>query len=303
MNPSSFFSKILGFILIFSFLVGCSERAVPVEQPTQMPAPQLATATLVEQIPTETVEKKSTNAQDVIAEQGVQEWDLLWVSDSSGWGVAEIYGAYLAEDLGIKINVLDKWMGGLSAGEILMPLKGGHTYNMDLEKMRAYFQEAEIIVIYGNPLKSISEDNPMDWNCGTDELQACYVNSCGMDTFELYIEHLKEIYTIILSERDGEPTMIRTFDAYNPIMVRNCTPDDTFKACLECWENFNKAIHQAADEIGVPVAKVFDAWNGPDHREDPSEKGYTKDGVHPNETGARIIADLLRAIGYQMIIP
>jgi hypothetical protein len=250
-----------------------------------------------------TGESRSKTAQEVIAEQGVQEWDLLWVSDSSGWGVAEIYGAYLAEDLGIKINVMDKCMGFLSAGEILMPLKGEHTYNLELEKMRNYFQEAEIIVIYGNPEKSISEENPMDWNCGQDGLNTCYVNSCGMEAFELYIEHMKEIYAVIFSEREGQPTMLRTFDAYNPRLVRQCTPDGAFDACLECWENYNKAIHQAADEMGVPVAGVFVAWNGPDHTEDPNEKGYTKDGVHPNETGARVIADLLRATGYEMIIP
>ena len=303
MKPSRIFSKIIGIVLIFSFLVGCSEPATPTELSAQVPTPDLPTAILDEQIPTNPLDKRSTSAQDIIAEMGVQEWDLLWVSDSSGWGVADIFAAYLAEDLGININVMDKWMGGLSAGEILMPLKGEPTYNMDLEKMRTYFHEAEIIVMYGNPLKSISEDHPMDWNCGTDALQACYVNSCGMETFGLYIEHLKEIYAIILSERDGEPTMIRTFDAYNPTIVQQCTPDGVFDACLECWENYNKAIHQAADEMGVPVANVFDAWNGPDHREDPNEKGYTKDGVHPNETGAKAIADLLRAIGYQMIIP
>lgn len=248
-------------------------------------------------------EEKPISAQDVIAEQGVEEWDLLWVSDSSGWGVAEIYGAYLAEDLGIKINVMDNWMGGLAAGEILMPLKGEHTYNLDLENMRDYFQEAEIIVIYGNPEGSISEENPMDWNCGQDELQSCFVNSCGMETFELYIQHMKEIYGIIFAERAGKPTMLRTFDAYNPRYVSKCTPDGVFDACLECWENYNKAIHQAADEMGVPVANVFDTWNGPDHREDPNDKGYTIDGVHPNETGAGVIADLLRGIGYGMVIP
>jgi lysophospholipase L1-like esterase len=143
----------------------------------------------------------------------------------------------------------------------------------------------------------------MDWNCGQDELHSCYVNSCGMETFELYIEHLQEIYSIIFTVRAGKPTMVRAFDAYNPRIVQDCTPDGAFEACLDCFENYNKAIHQAADEMGVPVANVFDAWNGPDHTEDPNAKGYTKDGVHPNETVARVIADLLRAIGYEMIIP
>jgi lysophospholipase L1-like esterase len=90
-----------------------------------------------------------------------------------------------------------------------------------------------------------------------------------------------------------------------PLSYLTChrSPDGVFDVCLEFWKNNNNAIHQAAHEMGVPVAKIFDAWNGLDHRDDPNDKGYTKDGVHPNETGARVIADLLREIGYEMVIP
>jgi hypothetical protein len=249
------------------------------------------------------VPEKLMDANEIIAAEGVEEWDLLWVSDSSGWGVADIYGAYLAEDLGIKINVLDKWAGVLAAGAVLEPLQGKPAYNYDLEHMRDYIQEAEIIVFYGNPTLSTSDDHPSDWHCGTNPPQACYVNSCGMETFDQYIKDLKEIYANIYTIRSGKPTMLRSFDAYNPRIVQDCTPDGVFNECLACWENFNSAIHQAGDEMGVPVARVFDAWNGLDHREDPNDKGYTKDGVHPNEVGAEVIAGLIRNLGYKMVIP
>ncbi len=98
--------------------------------------------------------------------------------------------------------------------------------------------------------------------------------------------------------------MIRAFDAYNPRLVSQCLPDGVFDECRACWENYNKAIHIAADEMGVPVANVFDAWNGIDHTEDPNEKGYVRDdGEHPNEKGADVIANLIRNLGYEMVIP
>ena len=247
-----------------------------------------------------------TSTQEVEAvpiTQEDQELDLLWVTDSSGSGVADIYGEFIAQDLGIQVNVLDKWQGGLAAGRLLEALQGETTNNYGLGRMREYVLESEVIVIYGNPEQSVSEDNPWDFNCGQN-LSKCYVNACEMDTFEKYIGDLKEIYSIIFSLREGKPTIIRAIDAYNPRIVSLCTPDGLFDECRQCWENYNDAIHQAADEMGVPVANVFDAWNGLDHTEDPNDKGYTlSDKTHPNKAGATVIAELLRDLGYETIIP
>ena len=241
--------------------------------------------------------------EEVSIIQKDQEWDLLWVTDSSGSGVADIYGEFIAQDLGIQVNVLDKWKGGLAAGRLLKALQGETTNNYDLDRMREYVREAEVIVIYGNPEQSVSDNNPWDWNCGQD-FSKCYVNACEMDTFKKYIEDLKEIYSIIFSLREGKPTIIRAIDAYNPRLVSQCTPDGLFDECRQCWENYNDAIHQAADEMGVPVANVFDAWNGLDHTEDPNDKGYTQsDKAHANKAGATVIAELLRDLGYETIIP
>jgi hypothetical protein len=38
------------------------------------------------------------------------EWDVVFLSDSSGWGVADRYGAYIEQDLDVrtKVHVSDK---------------------------------------------------------------------------------------------------------------------------------------------------------------------------------------------------
>lgn len=231
-------------------------------------------------------------------------WDLLWVTDSSGWGVARIFGEYIAKDNGVEVNVLDKWKGGLSAGRILNALTAQDDPEYDMARLREYIENSEIIVIYGNPEDSKDPSNPWKWNCGQNEVEKCYVNSCDMDTFETYIANLKEIYSIIFELRKGKPTIIRSIDAYNPRLVNQCAPDGSFEECKTCWENYNKAIHQAADEMGVKVAGVFDTWNGLDHTENPVEKGFTQeDKIHPNEKGATVIAQLLRDLKYDPIIP
>lgn len=246
---------------------------------------------------------KTIDAKEIIEKNNVEEWAMLWISDSSGWGVADLYASYVAEDLGIKINLNDQWMGHLAVGEVLDSLNGETNPNMDLMRMSEYIKDADIIVFYGNPNQSLSLNNPGDWSCGESPVDACYVNSCGMETFDIYIEQIKEIYSIIHTLRKGEPTIIRAYDAYNPGINKQCTKSGVYEKCLECWENYNKAIHIAADEKGVPIANVFDAWNGLDHTEDPNDKGYTFDGIHPNEKGAEVTANLLRDLGYEMIIP
>jgi len=235
-----------------------------------------------------------------------KEWDLLFVSDSSGWNVADIYGEMIAEDMGVNVNVMDQWKGGLSLKRLLNALREdlGTDGDADMKKMRESVAQAEVIVVYGNPNGSIMEENPMDWECGESIIKDCYVNNCSMESFQLYIDHFKEVYSIIFELRAGKPTLIRTFDAYNPVLITQCAGNDTVNVCLQCWENYNQAIHTAADEMGIPVANVFDAWNGTDHTEDPNDKGYTQpDGIHPNKEGATVIAQLLRDLGYDPITP
>jgi hypothetical protein len=249
---------------------------------------------------------QANNYQAAKNEAKIEEetWDLLWVTDSSGWGVAEIYGQYIAEDNEVEVNVLDKWKGGLSAGRILNALSNQDDNEYDMTHLRENIAKSEVIVIYGNPEDSENSLVPGDWNCGQNILDKCYVNSCELNNFKTYISDLKEIYSIIFEIRKGMPTIVRAIDAYNPRLASHCTQDDVLNECIECWENYNAAIHQAAQEMGVPVAKVFDAWNGLDHSENPVEKGYTReDNEHPNTKGATVIAQLLRDLGYVPMIP
>ncbi|MGB3699863.1 MAG: SGNH/GDSL hydrolase family protein [Anaerolineales bacterium] len=243
-------------------------------------------------------EQPEDNASDLLA---LEEWDLLWISDSSGWGVAEIYAAYIEEDTGIPVNVYDYWAVSLSAGTIVDILEGGSHPNAELARIPELIPEVEVIVFYANPEESIDEDNPTDSNCAHSSATT-YVNACEMDTFGLYIQHLELIYQHIFELRGDQPIIVRAFDAYNPIPAR-WEEDGTFDACHACWENYNAAIHQAASEYYIPVARVNDAWNGPDHNEDPNDKGYTADGIHPNELGAQVIAEELRKLGYDPDTP
>ena len=233
--------------------------------------------------------------------QEMDEWDLVWISDSSGWDVAEIYASMVEEDTGKKVNVMDNWMGGLSAGYVYTVLKGEPTPNATLEHLGELIKEAEIVVFYANPEESWEEGNPADWMC-VSSISLNYVNNCDMETFDTYIQHLEGIYQLIFELRDGQPTIVRAYDAYNPLIAR-FQEQGAYEDCKACWANYNAAIHQAAASYNIPVAGVAEAWNGPNWDQDPQAMGYTKDSEHPNEVGATIIAQALRELGYEPVVP
>jgi lysophospholipase L1-like esterase len=113
---------------------------------------------------------------------------------------------------------------------------------------------------------------------------------------------LNAIYQKIFELRDGQPTIIRAYDAYNPI-IPNRVGYDGYEDCITCWQNYNQAMHLAAEQNNIPIALVSEAWNGPDYQKNPVELGYTKDGEHPSELGAQVIAQALRDLGYEPVVP
>ena len=61
--------------------------------------------------------------------EGLAEWDVVVIGDSTLWGVAEPYARLVEQERGVKVTLHDDWQGGLSAGTILKALRGdfGHS--------------------------------------------------------------------------------------------------------------------------------------------------------------------------------
>ena len=228
-------------------------------------------------------------------------WELVFFSDSSGWGVADLYAAHLEEDLDVTVEVHDLEASSLSIGSVLAALRGESSRYPASVDVAGLVREAEVVVVYGNPSKSRSESHPWDWNCSSSG--APYARVCAPETFDTYRAHLEAIYEEILRLRGGAPVLIRAFDAYNPL-YSVFREQGVYDECVGCWENYNQAIHQAAAAHNVPVARVFDAFNGPNHDEDPRDKGYIGgDGIHTTAAGRQVIAELLRNVGYEPTLP
>ena len=235
----------------------------------------------------------------------LEKWDLVYICDSTGWGVAEKYAENIERDTKKTVRVKDYAIGGLSALEVLDVLYSDpeELDNNDKFKSLQYdITEAEVVVLFANPRGELSRggvqggmEKCIDYKAGNPP------DSCTPQMYQPFTKNLKAIYKEIFSLRDGEPTIIRAVDLYNPVISEHRKRNMEIE-CRKCQETFNKAIRNAADEFSIPFVSVYDAFNGPDHDEDPREKGYIgDDGIHTSEKGKQLIADLLSKIGYEPV--
>jgi lysophospholipase L1-like esterase len=131
------------------------------------------------------------------------------------------------------------------------------------------------------------------------------------------VANLKTNWTAITAEvlelRSTENTIVRTMDIYNPYVrtdiisdtwQNNCGMTDDcrmtdFKVFKIYFDEANRHIATTSNTKGIPYAQVYLAFNGTTGAEDPKSKGYLSfAGLHPNNTGHRIIAEDLRKRGY-----
>lgn len=235
----------------------------------------------------------------------LEEWDLVYISDSTGWGIADNHAKNIERDTGKSVRVHNYAIGGLQALSILNALQSdpeAETRKGFETSLRADVAEAEVIVFYVNAREDPSEGRVMGG------LANCIGGSrapvdCTPEFHEPYLENLKAVYQKMLALRNGKPTIIRAVDFYNPLISRH-RANNIEVECTQCWEIYNSAVRQAAEEFQIPLVSIYDAFNGPDHDEDPVEKGYIgSDGEHASELGKQVIADLLSEAGYEPVEP
>ena len=231
----------------------------------------------------------------------IEEWDMVYISDSSGWGVPEKFAANIERDTGKQV-VVHRWLkGGLHALTVLEDLQGKPA----LRSLPDDVAEAELIIFFANP-----RGEPEKGGINLGGIETCMDSrscrepeDCSIEYYNSYVDNLKKIYGEIFALREGQATIFRAVDLYNPLISEHqeCGTD---AVCTNCWETFNRAVHQAAEAYGVPVVSVYDLFNGSNHDQDPREKGYIgADGEHTTEIGQQAIADLLSQSGYVPLIP
>lgn len=283
--------RIVIMVVVFVFAaVGCGgdDRA---DDQAQSPPDVTTTPVAAETVTT------ATEAPSAAWPDEGEPWDLLYISDSGGWGVADLLAERAAEALGVEVRVYDHASGGLSAVTALARIRGDMYPNIS-----DWVRESEIIVVYGNP-----EDSGADLEIGTCvststmEREPPAPQTAG--DYQPYREVLDELYAEIWKLREGTPTVLRAIDLYNPV-ISAWREAGIEPECTEHWELWSSVIREAAESNGAVMVSTYDLFNGPDHDEDPREKGYIgSDGEHTTPQGAAAIAAAIAAAGFESTTP
>jgi lysophospholipase L1-like esterase len=143
--------------------------------------------------------------------------------------------------------------------------------------------------------------------CGGADNQDCL--RAGVGLFKSNWDQIMAMFLELRNETSGniKHTIIRTMDIYNPFIAvdsqSDTWPNDAgsdFVVLKPYLEEVNAYIASTSTLAGIPYARVYLAYNGPTGDEDPILKGYIAfDGLHPNDLGHKVMADLLRDLAYQ----
>jgi lysophospholipase L1-like esterase len=229
-------------------------------------------------------------------------WDYVALGDSLATGFGAFkgyvprYEAHVETDTGVAVTRTNLGQNGWTSSQLLSALRNDPTF-------RRATREAEIVT----------------WNIGGNDLRAARNSykkgTCGgadnQDCLRAGVAKLKTNWDAITAEvlelRATSNTIVRTMDIYNPY-VRTDKISDTsqndggmndFQVFKRYVDQVNYHIATTSYTSGIPYAEVYLTFNGTTGDEDPKSMGYLSFyGVHPTNTGHRIIADELRKLGY-----
>ena len=221
-------------------------------------------------------------------------WDLVWFSDSMGWGVAEGWAERIEEAEGVVVRVHDHADGNQSIEQVRDRISGDAAIRQEVA-------DAEIIVVYGNPSRTAPQD--MTTCLATSGARRDPPQIHTSADFRAYGDVFRDIFDEIFELRSGQPTVIRAFDEFSG-MLSGWREAGIEAECTAGWEASAEAIREAAAEYGVLTASFYDGFNGIEHDEDADEKGYiASDKRHASSEGKSAQVEIIHALGYDPIVP
>jgi hypothetical protein len=212
-------------------------------------------------------------------------WDLLYLSDSTGWNVAEKYQRLAAQQLGRPVRLLDARAANRQIGDDLRWVQG-HS---------AEVASAEIVVVWGGPVGSGVKDTLAT---------ACFypLRNPGAVTQEDWAPFgakIGEVLDAVWAARQGQSTVLRVTDIYVPALP-DWSKAGIREECTTSNEAMSAVVRQAAESHGATMVSTYDALNGTDHGDDPGTRGLISgDGVHLSQAGGVVVANALAATGFE----
>jgi lysophospholipase L1-like esterase len=242
------------------------------------------------------------NASTQVAQRGDTTWDLVALGDSTptAYGVrtdnsyVQVYAGYIEEDLGVTVLV-HNWATNSTrtVAEWVEEVRSN-------EELREDLRNAEVITMW------------LGWHdlipsIGAGRGGPCYMRAreVDLDCLAKVTAPMQEAFEDLLSEvvslASPSETLIMIADVGIPsLFVARWSEDGTFdvlkRHAYEVWRDY---IIEAASSHNVHVVHTYEAINGPNHDEEMPADYMQSDGLHFNEQGHGLSADIHREVGYE----
>lgn len=218
--------------------------------------------------------------------------DSLAVGILASQGYVSRYDQYIHTDTGNSAPLADLGQNGWTSTDLLTALQTNSS-------LRTAVAKASVVTwdIGGNDLLRAREAF-LNQSCGGSDNQDCLRSAVA--TFS---NNWDAIVAEIMALRQPGATILRTMDLYNPFVAED-QANGQFNTLNSYLTDVNQHVASSAARNGIPYARVHDAFNGSTGEKDPRAAGLISvDGVHPNDNGHKLIADLLRQLGYGPLRP
>ncbi|MEX2504046.1 MAG: GDSL-type esterase/lipase family protein [Egicoccus sp.] len=270
-------------------LAGCDDGDDPGASVSPQPT---ATATASpEDTASEASPTEETPTGDAADDASAETVSYVALGDSLATGagattsyVAE-YAAELEAQTGADLEITNLAVNGWTSTDLLTALD-------EDEAMRTAVAGADLLTvdIGANDLLHAIPLYASD-NCGGDDNLQCL-----RDATALLDEQWAAILDEIIALRDGDATGIAAIDLYQPFVANPRVADD-LEVLRPVMDDLNAALTDVAQERGIPVATVHEAFHGPHGTGDPNETFLISvDGLHPSNAGHELIAQQLLAL-------
>ena len=227
--------------------------------------------------------------------------DLLVVADSGGEGIAEKYAPLAAEALGREVVAHSHLIPGAMITKLQRAVESIWAEDV---------ADAEIIVFYVNPW---GFEPPGSVECFKAEGAASEVppgttwepvpEMPSAGDFREYQDELQQMYDTFWTLREDQPTIMRAYgwpDLWVPVWRRLGIETE----CMAQVESLEQARGEVVEANGGVYVSMLDAFNGPQHNEDPIAKGLIQDDwLHLNEDGQQLLAETLAEAGFDTSEP
>jgi lysophospholipase L1-like esterase len=219
---------------------------------------------------------------------------------TAGGGYVPRYQGYIQSDTGSGVTLYNLGQNGWTSGRLLGALR------MDPVFQSAVVQSEVVMWNVGINDMMSARNSYKNRKCGGTDNQDCLRSMVA--TFKANWDGL--VGEVLVRRTTGD-TIIRTMDIYNPWVkadrAKNTTADKSegavrgndFQVIKYYLDQMNAHVAASAAAHFIPCAQVHAAFNGASGDEDPIAKGLIgSDGLHPTDAGHKLIADLLRGLGY-----